>query len=85
MVLDYIQQKILAKKKEKFISNVVSNIFAEFGDGFIVKEITFADVEIEFVVKGEKFLLNTIRNELDGLNAYPYGDMLKIITYNEYD
>lgn len=52
LVFDYIEQKILAKKNEKFICNVVSNIFAEFEDGFLVKAIRFADIEIEFVVKG---------------------------------
>lgn len=54
----YVQQKWFAKKNEKFVSNVVSNIFVEFKDGFMVQGLTFADFEIEFVVMGQKFVLN---------------------------
>lgn len=47
-----MEQKWFAKKNEKFVSNVVSNIFVEFRDGFMVQGLTFADFEIEFVVMG---------------------------------
>jgi len=42
----YILEKTLAKKNGKFITNVVSNIFAEFTDGYMVKDINFADLEV---------------------------------------
>jgi hypothetical protein len=81
LVINYIEEKKLAKKKGRFISNIVSNIFAEFADGYLVKSLNFADVEVEFVVRGDRFLLSQLRNNLEGMQAYPFGEMLKIVTY----
>ena len=51
----------------------------------MVKDINFADVEIEFVVKGKQYQLNMVRNSLDGIHCYPFGEMLKIISYGDGD
>lgn len=40
---------------------------------------------MEFLVKGDKYILNDLRNMLDGINAYLFGDMLKIISYTISD
>lgn len=42
-------------------------------------------MQVEFLVKGEKFILNEVRQLLEGVNAYPFGNMLKINTYNKED
>ncbi len=44
LVLDYVEQKMRTKQQENFICNVVSNIFVEFKDGFIVDRLRFTDV-----------------------------------------
>ena len=46
VIVNYIEEKKLTRKKGNFRFNVVSNIFAEFSDGFMVKDINFADVEV---------------------------------------
>ena len=83
--MNYIEEKIHTKKSGSFRSNVVNNIFAEFADGFLVKGIHFAEVEVEFVVKGDRDSLEDVRNRLKGIFVYPFGEMLKIITYSEED
>ena len=85
VIENYIEEKKLGRMKGTFRSNVVSNIFAEFTDGFMVKDINFADVEVEFVIKGDRYVLSTVRNSLDGIHSYPFGEMLKVITYGYGD
>ncbi len=36
-------------------------------------------------MKGDKAVLNTLKNQLDGINAYPFGELLKIMVYNDAD
>ena len=52
LVINYIEEKKLLLKNGKFIRNVISNIFVEFTDGFIINDLNFADMETEFIVKG---------------------------------
>ena len=44
--------------------NLMSNVYLEMKDGFMIKNLHFTSMEVEFLVQGEKYELYDIKNFL---------------------